>query len=102
MPNLSLSVGDSCDTESVRSEIEGLLEDISQRPYTAAELRERLNITNQERLRWTKDGRLKRGKDGTINRGQKITVATYEVAAIDALALAPQTIEQWRLDDGSS
>jgi hypothetical protein len=101
MEGLLLSVGDDADTGTVRSQIEALLEDIAQRPYTAEEVRERLGITNQERLRWTKEGRLRRGGNEIIDRGQKIAVTTYEVASIDALALAPETIELWRLDDGT-
>ena len=101
MEGLLLSVGDDADTGTVRSQIEALLEDIAQRPYTAGEVRERLGITNQERLRWTKEGRLRRGGNEIIDRGQKIAVTTYEVASIDALALAPETIELWRLDDGT-
>jgi len=83
----------------IQAQIVEILESTACRPYTAAEVRERLDITNQERLRWTKDGRLKRKGYEIIQRGQKVSVTTYDVLAIDDLASSPETIERWRNSD---
>ena len=87
------------EAESLLSEIENSLLKIARRPYTASEVRQRLDITNQERLRWTKDGRLKRGASELMQRGQRITVITYDVSAIDKLCQVPEIIDAWRMED---
>ena len=52
----SIEFESEADRGSLETEVESTLEEIANRPYTAAEVRKRLGVSNQERLRWTKDG----------------------------------------------
>jgi hypothetical protein len=69
------------------------------RPLTPRLVLDALPISTQERLRWTKDGRLAHSGAVTIRRGQPVSVTTYAVETIAALAADPAIISQWRAED---
>lgn len=69
------------------------------RPLTPRLVIAALSITPQERLRWTKDGRLPQFGSVMMRRAHPISVATYAVETIAALAGQPAMLASWRAAD---
>lgn len=84
------------DIESVLMVLARALAIPASRPITPRLVCKALGITNRERLRWTKDRRLPQSGSVSIRRAQIISVPTYSVRRIQALADDASVIAAWR------
>lgn len=72
------------------------------RPLTPRQVLQVLPINPQERLRWTKDGRMPQSGTVKMRRAHIISVPTYAVETIAALAADPTILHKWRVSDAKS
>lgn len=72
------------------------------RPLTPRQVLQVLPINPRERLRWTKDGRLPQSGTVKMRRAHLISVPTYAVDTIAALAADPTILDRWRASDAET
>ena len=83
-------------------ELRDRLRRIASKPLSLKQIEKLLSLTPAERNRWSKDGRLQISGTSKIRRGDNlISLATYNVDAVERLLENPAIVEAWRRSDVS-
>ena len=88
--------------EMLVDELRDRLRRIASKPLSLKQIEKLLSLTPAERNRWSKDGRLQISGTSKIRRGDNlISLATYNVDAVERLLENPAIVEAWRRSDVS-